>query len=185
MSKIQKTFIDCCLLTLLLTTLFLLLSISATGQELKNSQATHAEVSSKNNPAEMKQPSETAIATAPVYKDFMGVTLGMEADQVRAKLGHLKDKGERQDFFVFSESQSAQIVYDDQGKVTVISVDYITKGDVAPSPESVLGETVQIKPDGSIYQLKRYPAAGYWVAYNRTAGDNPIVTVTMQKLQPW
>lgn len=24
--------------------------------------------------------------------------------------------------------------------------------------------------------------AGYWVSYNRTAGDKPIVTITMQKM---
>jgi hypothetical protein len=180
MLKIQKTFIDCCLLTLLLTTFLLLLSLSATAQEPTDTQATHPQVASRNKPA-TKQPNDKAIATAPVYKDFMGVTLGMEADEVREKLGHLKDKGERQDFFVFSESQSAQIVYDDHGKVTIISVDYF-KDDGAPSPESVLGEAVQPKPDGSIYQLKRYQAAGYWVAYNRTAGDKPIVTVTMQKI---
>lgn len=180
MLKIQKTFIDCCLLLLLLTTLFLL-SLSATAQQPTDSQTTHPELASRNQPAEMRQPNDKGIATAPVYKHFMGVTLGMDADEVRAKLGHLKDKGERQDFFVFSESQSAQIVYDGHGKVTAISADYVNKDDETPSPESVLGETVQAKPDGSIYQLKRYPAAGYWVAYSRTAGDNPIVTVTMQK----
>ena len=182
MLRIQRTFIDCCLLILLLTTLFILLSLSATAQELTDSQATHAEVASRNKPAERIQLNDTAIATAPVYKDFMGVTLGMEANEVRERLGHLKDKSERHDFFVFSESQSAQIVYDDHGKVTVISIDYVIKDDGAPSPESVLGEAVPAKPDGSIYLLKRYPAAGYWVAYSRTAGDNPIVTVTMQKI---
>ena len=182
MLKIQRKFIESCLLILLLTTLFLLVSLSATAQELTNSQATLDAVASKGEPAEMKHPSETAITTAPVYKDFMGVTLGMGTDEVRAKLGHLKDKGEHQDFFVFSESQSAQIVYDDQGRVTVISVDYMSKDDGTPSPVSVLGESVQANPDGSMYQLKRYPAAGYWVAYSRTAGDNPIVTITMQKM---
>ena len=181
MLKIQKTFINCCLLTLLLTTLFVLLSSSATGQELAESQATHTEVASKTGPAELKQSNDSAEATAPVYKDFRGVTLGMNAEEVREKLGHLKDKGERQDFFVFSESQSGQIVYDDQRKVIVISVDYVGKDANAPSPESVIGEAVQAKQDGSIYQLKRYPEAGYWVAYSRTAGANPIVTVTMQK----
>jgi hypothetical protein len=130
----------------------------------------------------MKQAGETPITNAPVYQDFMGVTLGMGADEVRAKLRHLKDKGERQDFFVFSDSQSAQIVYDDKGKVIVISVDYRSKDGNAPSPESVLGEGVQPRPDGSMYQLKRYPEAGYWVAYNRTAGNDAIVTVTMQKI---
>src|SRR5688572_27469817 len=166
MLKIQRTFIESCLLILLLTTLFLLLSVSASGQELANPQSTHAEVARKNEPNKIKQPN-VAIPTAPVYKDFMGVTIGMEANEVREKLGHLKDKGEHQDFFVFSESQSAQIFYD-QGKVNAISVDYVGKGGGAPSPESVLGEAVQARPDGSMYQLKRYPAAGYWVAYSRT-----------------
>jgi hypothetical protein len=180
MFKIQKTFIESCLLILLLTTLFALLTATATGQELVDPQSTHAEVTSRNEVAEIRQP-PVAIAIAPVYQDFMGVTIGMEANEVREKLGHLKDKGEHQDFFVFSESHSAQVFYD-QGKVSAISVDYVVKGGEAPTPESVLGESVQAKPDGSIYQLKRYPAAGYWVAYSRTAGDSPLVTVTMQKI---
>ena len=179
MLKIQRKFIDSCLLIMLMTTLLFLVSVSATAQEIANSQGTEAEVATKINSARISQPS--GITAAPVYKEFMGVVLEMEADEVREKLGHLKDKGERQDFFVFSESQSAQIAYDEQGKVKTISVDY-ARGDKAPTAESVLGEAVQAKPDGSIYQLKRYPSAGYWVAYSRTAGDSPIVTVTMQKL---
>jgi hypothetical protein len=182
MLRIQRQFVESCLLILLLVTLFLWSSVSATAQELTNSQRTHDEIASSGERAVIRPPGETAITTAPVYQDFMGVTLGMSADEVRAKLGHLKDKGERQDFFVFSESQSAQTVYDDKGKLIVISVDYVGNDSSAPSPESVLGEAVQAKQDGSIYQLKRYPEAGYWVAYSRTAGDNPIVTVTMQKI---
>ena len=182
MLRIQRKFIESCLLGLMLVTLFLLSSLSGTAQELTSSQNIQVEVATTAQLAVTEQPSVAEIPTAPVYQDFMGITLGMDADEVRAKLRHLKDKGERQDFFVFSESQSAQIVYDDQGKVVVISVDYVGKDNSAPSPESVLGEAVQAKQDGSIYQLKRYPEAGYWVAYSRTAGDNPIVTVTMQKI---
>ncbi len=182
MLRIQRKFIESCLLILMLVTLFLLSSLSTTAQELTSSQRTPDEIASSGERAVMRQPAEAAITAAPVYQDFMGVTLGMSADEVRAKLGHLKDKGERQDFFVFSESQWAQTVYDDKGKLTVISVDYIGKDSRAPSPESVLGEAVEVKQDGSIYHLKRYPEAGYWVAYSRTAGDNPTVTVTMQKI---
>ena len=182
MLRIQRKFIESCLLILILATLFLLSSLSATAQKLTNSQRTHDEIASSGERAAMKQPSETAIRTAPVYQDFMGITLGMDDDEVRAKLRHLKDKGERQDFFVFSESQSAQIVYDDQRKVIVISADYVGKDGNAPSPESVLGEALQAKQDGSMYQMRRYPEAGYWVAYNRTAGDDAIVTVTMQRM---
>jgi len=180
MLKIQRTFIESCLLILLLTTLFLLFSVSANGQEPADAQSTNAEVANRTELAEVRQPN-MAIELAPVYKDFMGVTIGMSANEVREKLGHLKDKGEHQDFFVFSESKSAQIFYD-EGKVNAVSVDYVVKGGEAPTPESVLGQAVQSKPDGSIYQLERYPAAGYWVAYSRTAGDSPLVTVTMQKI---
>jgi len=181
MLRIQRKFVESCLVILLLVTLFLLSSLSATAQELTNPGAAHDEVAGRGERPAMKQPGQTTITT-PVYKDFMGVTLGMSADEVREKLGHLKNKGERQDFFVFSESQSAQIAYDDKGKAVVISVDYMSKDGNAPTPESVLGEAVQPNPDGSIYQLKRYPEAGYWVAYSRTAGDVPFITVTMQKI---
>ena len=181
MLRIQKKFIESCLLVVLLTSLFILVSARAAGQQ-PESPATQ-DVISKNTPAETKQPAQPATAVvAPVYKEFMGVTLGMSASDVRAKLGHLKDKGERQDFFVFSDSQTAQVVYDEQGQATTISVDYISKSADPPTAESVLGEPVQAKPDGSIFERKRYPEAGYWVAYSRTAGDNPIVTVTMQKI---
>jgi hypothetical protein len=111
----------------------------------------------------------------------MGVKLGMSANEVRQKLHELKNKSDAQDFFVLSDSQTAQVVYDSAGKVVTISVDY-TNGSDAPSPEAVIGEAVQPRADGSVYQLKRYPQAGYWVAYSRTAGDKPMVTVTMQRM---
>jgi hypothetical protein len=180
MLNMQNKFIESCLLILLPTTLLLVLSISANGQNPIDAQPTNADDGKRTELAEVRQPA-MANELAPVYKDFMGVTIGMSASEVRDKLGRLKNKGEHQDFFVFSDSQSAQIFYD-EGKVNAISVDYIVKGGGAPTPESVLGESVQAKPDGSLYELKRYPAAGYWVAYSRTAGEDPIVTVTMQKI---
>ena len=111
---------------------------------------------------------------------YRGVKISMTAEEVRAKLERLK-KDDRQDFLVFSQHESAQIYYDDQGKVTALSIDYFGDSN-APTPDAVLGVALQSKPDGSMYQLKRYPQAGYWVSYNRTAGDKPIVTITMQKM---
>jgi hypothetical protein len=123
---------------------------------------------------------KAANANVPVFADYRGVTIGMAADEVRSKLNNVK-KGDRQDFVSFSEHESAQIYYDDKGKVTAISIDYIG-GSSAPTPETVLGAAIEPKPDGSMYQLNRYSDAGYWVSYNRTAGDKPIVTITMQKM---
>ncbi len=161
------------------STLLFLFS-SAPAQETAPGQPAETEVSRTTSaPA---PPTIENLVPMPTNVHFMGVRIGMGADEVRNKLGHLKNKSKRQDFFVFSDTQSAQIAYDEQAKVSVISFDYLG-GDNAPTPEAVLGEPVQAKPDGSMYKLKRYPAAGYWVAYSRTPGDKPVVTVTMQRIQ--
>jgi hypothetical protein len=47
---------------------------------------------------------------------------------------------------------------------------------------AVLGTEIETKEDGSMHQLIRYPEAGYWVSYNRTAGESPLVLVTMQRI---
>ena len=125
--------------------------------------------------------SKTATPNVPVFKDYRGITIGMTSKEVRDKLDDLK-KGERQDFMTSSDGESAQIFYDQSGKVTAISVDYFGDNSNPPSPDLILGVTLEAKADGSMYQLKRYPEAGYWVSYNRTAGDKPIITITMQKI---
>jgi hypothetical protein len=168
--------------TLLLLSAMALIVIASVS--VANAQTTETEPL----PEEMAKASPAATGTneaaanVPVFKDYRGVQIGMSAEEVRAKLDKLKDGGPAQDFFVFSERESAQIYYDKDRKVTAISVDYFGGESNAPSPNAVLGLELQAKPDGSMYELKRYPDAGYWVSYNRTAGDKPIVTITMQKI---
>jgi hypothetical protein len=167
-------------MTLTLTLSMILIVAVAKGQQPSPAQIKGDEVASTKNKSEEEPPIAAKIPTATAY--LMGVNLGMTANEVREKLGNLKQKGERQDFFEFSDVKRAQVVYDADGKVTTVSFDYVGSNSEAPSPENVLGETVQPRADGSIYHLKRYPEAGYWVAYSRTAGDNPITTVTVQKI---
>jgi hypothetical protein len=50
-----------------------------------------------------------------------------------------------------------------------------------PDPKNVVGD-LDVKADGSAYKLIRYPKAGYWVSYSRTAGKDPTTTITMQKI---
>ncbi|MBV9210929.1 MAG: hypothetical protein JOZ52_09890 [Acidobacteria bacterium] len=117
--------------------------------------------------------------SAPVFHEYKGVTLGMTTEEARKKLGAPSDKDDQQDFFVFNEKESAQVFYDKTHKVMALSINYLGE---APQPKAILGTDVEAKPDGSMYQLIRYPKAGCWVSYSRTAGDSPLVTVTMQKL---
>jgi hypothetical protein len=120
---------------------------------------------------------------ASAFKDYRGVQLGMSADEVRKKLGSPKDKGDEQDFFVFGDNESAQIVYDSTHKVITISADYLTTEATVPTCKQVLGTEAEAKADGSVYKLVRFPKAGYWLSYNRTGGASPMTSVTWQKIQ--
>jgi hypothetical protein len=121
-------------------------------------------------------------ADKPLYLDYKGIRIDMEASEVRKKLGDPADKSDAQDFFVFSDKESAQVYYN-KGKVTAVSVNYVGDNSGAPLPKVVLGTDIEAKADGGMHKMVRYPTAGYWVSYNRTGGDDPLVTVTMQKIQ--
>lgn len=122
--------------------------------------------------------------TEPVFLDYRGVKIGWLADEVRKKLGSPNNKGEEQDFYIFNEKETCQIFYDKATKqVTAISVDFMNGAREVITPQQVFGEDIETKSDGSKSRLVRYPKAGFWVSYNRTGGDTPIVTVTIQKMQ--
>jgi hypothetical protein len=155
----------------------LILGVSFSNGQTVSSLSAQEEVATVTNPSTGK----AATSNVPVFTEYRGVKIGMTADEVRAKIDRVK-KGDSQDFLVYSERESAQIYYDDKGNVTAISIDYFGDISNAPAPNAVLGTVLQAKADGSMYQLNRYPDAGYWVSYNRTAGDKPIITITMQKM---
>jgi hypothetical protein len=119
----------------------------------------------------------------PVFNEYRGVQIGWLADEVRKKLGAPADKGDEQDFYIFGEKETAQILYDKATKkVVAISVDFSNGATGVLTPQQVFGSDVESKPDGSKYKLVRYPKAGYWLSYSRTAGETPIITVTIQKM---
>jgi ABC-type microcin C transport system permease subunit YejE len=127
----------------------------------------------------------TAVAQGnekPVFLNYKGVTIGMPADEVRAKLGDPQDKSDTQDFYVFSDNESAQVYYDAEKKVSVVSVTYTGDLQAAPIAKTVVGTEISAKPDGTKHLLVRYPKSGYWVSYFRSAGDSPMVVVVMQKM---
>lgn len=119
----------------------------------------------------------------PVFHEYRGVQIGWLADDVRKKLGDPAAKGDEQDYFVFGEKERAQILYDKKTRmVTTISVDFNSDAPSILTPQQVFGTDVETKADGSKHKLVRYPKAGYWVSYSRTAGDAPIITITLQKM---
>ena len=121
--------------------------------------------------------------TGPTFKDYKGVRIGMSADEVRQKLGAPALKEKTEDLFLISDVEMVQVVYDKDGQVSAVSITYSSKNEAAPTALSVPGEEVAAAADGRVYKLVRYPVVGYWVAYSRTAGDAPVVSVTMKKMR--
>lgn len=117
----------------------------------------------------------------PAFSEFRGVRIGMTMEEARKRLGNPKDKSDEQDFYMFGDKLAAQILYKTKLVVT-ISIDFIDGSSEAPSAKQVMGDDLQAQPDGSMFKKVNYPKAGYWVSYNRTAGNSPSVSITMQKI---
>jgi hypothetical protein len=83
---------------------------------------------------------------------------------------------------VVSETETVQLFFDRSRNITAISIDYLSSTSAAPDYKTVVGNDVEIKPDGSIYKLVRYEQLGFWVSFSRTAGDLGITTITIQKI---
>lgn len=127
--------------------------------------------------------SESTAAQQPIYSDYKGVRIGMVTDEVRAKLGQPSQVLDDQDFYVVSATETVQVFYDPAHKVRAISIDYVGDHGGAPGYKEIVGTDIQVKPDGSIYKMVRYDQLGFWVSFNRTAGDLAITTVTIQRFR--
>jgi outer membrane protein assembly factor BamE (lipoprotein component of BamABCDE complex) len=121
------------------------------------------------------------VTQQPLYTDYKGVRLGMTAEEVKTKLGNPTFMDKELGYFVFSETETVQIVYDAAGKVKTISIDY-QNGTGAPAPRAVVGAELETRENGSLYKVVYYENQGFWVSYSRTTGPTIIVTITIQKM---
>jgi hypothetical protein len=117
----------------------------------------------------------------PVYAGYKGVMVGTPMDEARTKLGTPKDKSDSEDYYVYSDSETVQVLYAPDKTVRVLSINYIGKS--APSPKDIFGTDAEAKADGSINKMVRYPKSRFWISYLKTGGDDPMTVVTVQKMQ--
>lgn len=148
-------------------------------------QTTETKPNEMTPPTEMQKSETPKAAMMPVLQNYKEVKIGATADDVREKLGKAKIDNKNGFYYVIDDDEMAQIRLDKDKKVRLISITYTSDNKNTPKFEDVLGAGVKAEPgvNGKIYKLVNYPEAGYWVAYSRTAGDKPTVTVTMQKMR--
>jgi hypothetical protein len=161
-------------------TIFALACFAIAGSLLAEAQSRSA--SARTSVTGANQTAQAKGEDDPLFSEYKGVRIGMTADEARKKLGEPQDKSDEQDFFVFNEKESVQVFYDKAHKTYAISINYLGGGSDTPAPKGVLGSEIEAKPDGSLYKMVRYRKAGYWVSYSRTAGTDPLTTVTMQRI---
>jgi hypothetical protein len=117
-----------------------------------------------------------------IIKEYRGVFVRTDRDQVHQKLGKPKDEFPGEDSFEFSANETVRVFYDDAKKVKAIVITYTGNLDAAPKPINVIGESIEPRPDGGMYKMVRVEDKGFWVSYVKTAGDNPSVMITVQSL---
>lgn len=122
-----------------------------------------------------------AAIQQPLYSDYKGVRVGMTAEEVRAKLGKPTLPADDQDYYIISQTETAQIAYDAAHKAYAISVDFID-GIGAPDYKAVVGPGIETRPDGSMHKLVTYDSLGFWVSYHRSVGGVTTVSITIQKI---
>jgi hypothetical protein len=126
--------------------------------------------------------SSVTAPKAPPYQELKGARLGMAAEEIHGLLGKPTEKDETVEYFEFSDVERARVYYGVDGKAEAIVATYIGSTSAAPTPEAVLGSSIEFAPDGSGSRRVDYPALGYWVAYSRTAGEKPYTIITMKTL---
>ena len=114
------------------------------------------------------------------FSGYKGVMVGMPMTDARTKLGDPRDKSDTEDYYVYSDSESVQVLYGPDKTVRVMSINYIGKN--APKPMDIFGVDIVAKPDGSMNKVVRFPKAGYSISYLRTPGDDPVTMITVQKI---
>lgn len=137
-------------------------------------------------PAPMKseKPAPPPVLT-PVWTNYKNVKIGDTAKEVRTALGKAKIDDKDGFYYELSNHEIAQIRLGADKKVRLLSITYSDKSENVPTYADVFGAPPEkaYQPNAQIYKLVKYPKAGYWVIYSRSAGDKPMVTITMQRMR--
>ena len=123
-------------------------------------------------------------AVAPFLSELKGISIGMSPDEVLKRLGKPKASDKSGMLFSLAKNELAQIGLGPKGMVRTIALIYEDGNENAPDLEDIFGPAVDVakNEDGSVYKMVRYDNVGFWLAYSRTGGEDPLTTVTMRRI---
>ncbi len=126
--------------------------------------------------------SDVAAQDKPLFVEYKGVAIGMSMADARQKLGKAAEQTDAEDYWEFSNEESVRVLYGADKMVRAISINYDAKQALTPTALVVFGKELTAKQDGSMHKMVEYKKDGFWISYVRTAGENAMVIVTLQKM---
>ena len=136
-------------------------------------QTQHAEQSHQPEQAQDSQ-------ILPVLREYRGVKLELDREQVKEVMGKAAQAGKDWDEFKLGGSDLMTVRYDDKGVVKTIQL-YFTDPDHAPNWTEVVGDAeIQKKSTGSKYARAVNVDENFWVTmFQSKSGE--VTTITLSR----
>jgi hypothetical protein len=132
-----------------LSTTLIVLALFATLAS-HNNLPLSAKAQQPQLPIQQEQtPSQIALPSLPVLREYRGIKLGMNREQVKDAMDKPSQTSKDWDEFKLKDNDLMTVRYDEQGAVKTIQL-YFTDAARAPEWEKTIGSAeIQQKPNGS------------------------------------
>lgn len=124
-------------------------------------------------------PSQIAQPLLPVLREYRGVKLGMNREQVKDAMDKPSQTSKDWDEFKLKDNDLMTVRYDDQGAVKTIQL-YFTDAARAPEWEKTVGSAeIQQKPNGSKFARAVIKEENFWITmYQNSSGEVTTITIS-------
>ncbi len=162
--------------------LTILYALALCGAPALYAQTSTTPVSQQPQQAEQSQQPQQSQPShiLPVLREYRGVKLGMEREQVKAAMGRLAQAGKDWDEFKLDGGHLMTVRYDNKEAVKTVQL-YFTDPDHAPKWAEVVGYAeIQEKPNGSKFARAVNKEENFWVTmFQNKKGD--VTTITLSR----
>ncbi len=125
------------------------------------------------------QIAQIAQPSLPVLREYHGVKLGMNREQVKDAMNKPSQTGKDWDEFKLKDNDLMTVRYDEQGVVKTIQL-YFTDAARAPEWEKTIGSAeIQQKPNGSKFARAVITEENFWITmYQNSGGEVTTITIS-------
>jgi hypothetical protein len=146
----------------------------------QNSLPLSTKAQQQQPPIQQEQtPSLIAQPSLPVLRQYSGIKLGMNREQVKDAMDKPSQTGKDWDEFKLKDNDLMTVRYDEQDAVKTIQL-YFTDAARAPEWEKTIGSAeIQQKPNGSKFARAVIQEENFWITmYQNSSGEVTTITIS-------